>query len=67
MDADLRLPHQRPHATTVLDALQPDDRSRLKRLFDVGFAVAIDQRFQSAEALRANLLLLTQEATMTDL
>jgi serine/threonine-protein kinase len=60
VDASNSLPHQRPHAAAVLDKLTSEDRIRLRRLFDVAFAVHIDQRFQTAEALRASLLGLTQ-------
>src|SRR5262249_53978139 len=60
LDDQSRLPHQRPHVAKAFAPLQPGLRSRLNRFFDVGFAVAIDRRFQSAEALREGLLLLMQ-------
>jgi serine/threonine protein kinase len=60
IDDQSRLPHQRPRAAAFLASLSPEIRTRLNRLFDVGFAVHIDQRFQSAQALREDLLFLTR-------
>ena len=41
-------------------SLTPEIRARLNRFFDVGFTVAIDRRFQSAEALMQRLVQLTE-------
>ncbi len=60
IDDQLRLPHQRPRAAAFLASLSPEIRTRLNRLFDVGFAGHIDHRFQSAQALREDLLSLTR-------
>jgi eukaryotic-like serine/threonine-protein kinase len=55
LDDESRLPHQRPVAAAAIASLRSDVRTRLNRLFDTGFAVAVDRRFQSATALRAAL------------
>lgn len=60
LDDESRLPHQRPVAATALASLETEVRTRLNRLFDVGFAVPIDRRFQSAAALRAALQAITE-------
>ena len=56
LDDQSRLPHQRPVAAAALDSLSADTRSRLNRLFDVGFTVAIDRRFQSTAGLSEGLV-----------
>ena len=50
-----RPPHRTPSAIEAFAGLPPDQLARLNRFFDRGFAVAIHQRFQSAEALRSEL------------
>jgi serine/threonine-protein kinase len=50
-DGEGRLPHQRPIPRETLDTLPPTARARLFRIFDRGFTVNIDQRWQSADEL----------------
>jgi eukaryotic-like serine/threonine-protein kinase len=63
LDEASRLPHQRPITAAVLGSLSLDERTRLNRVFDVGFVVEIDHRFQSASALLAVLQLLAAPPT----
>jgi serine/threonine-protein kinase len=60
LDDQSRMPHQRPASASILASFTPEVRSRLNRLFDTGFMVSIDRRFQSVEMFRDRLSLLTQ-------
>lgn len=55
LDSDGRMPHQRPAATEAFSRFPRAIHTQLNRLFDTAFTVALDQRFQSAQALRAAL------------
>ena len=60
LDDESRMPHQRPELAQVLSRLPQRIRTQLNRLFDTGFAVAIDRRFQSALGLQASLQLVAE-------
>jgi serine/threonine-protein kinase len=60
LDDQSRMPHQRPHAATHLTSHSPELYTRLNRFFDRAFTIAIDQRYQSPQALREGLLVLLQ-------
>ena len=56
LDHEGRLPHQRPDVKQMLDQLEPESRRlQLRRLFDIGFRVKIDARWQSIQALMSEL------------
>ena len=56
VDDESRMPHQRRAFQSSLDAIPEAARVKLNRLFDTGFSVSIDNRFQSSNALRAAIL-----------
>lgn len=55
-DHEGRKPHQREQAKKILQAISPEARAVLNRIFDVGFEMHIDRRWQSVEALRQRLI-----------
>jgi serine/threonine protein kinase len=56
VDDESRMPHQRRESLSFLEAIPEAARVKLNRLFDTGFSVSIDNRFQSSNALRAAIL-----------
>jgi len=61
MDESSRLPHQRGTVQPLWEAVPEPMRQRLLRVFDRGFMVTIDQRWQSAEELSAAISMVTVE------
>jgi hypothetical protein len=56
VDDESRMPHQRRASLPFLETIPEAARVKLNRLFDTGFSVSIDNRFQSSNALRAAIL-----------
>jgi serine/threonine protein kinase len=65
LDEKSRMPHQRPGPANEFGSLPANTRTHLNRLFDMGFRVTIDQRFQSAEQLQASLRSIANSTTDT--
>lgn len=55
-DENMRKPHQRSSPKAILDRIEiAEKRAALKGIFDTGFEMQIDRRWQSAEALRSQI------------
>src|ERR1700733_3238456 len=55
MDETNKAPHQRAEARDLLNRLPERQRHRILHIFDLGFSLTLAQRWQTVEALRAEL------------
>lgn len=58
LDQGGQRPHERSAARQALSAYSEHQRTRLKRIFDVGFRTELNERWQSASALQAEIEIL---------